>query len=323
VRRLIERQIAQGARSVKLMASGGGLTPGTTPHAAELPLELMRAAVETARAHGVPVTGQLDATTRRALEAIRQLAPPPPAPPQPLPTPHPVPEGQPWLKILLLWGVPVGLLVIGLSALGWWLWGHRHRDTVPAAERQAQEPPAQAATVASAPEPLGDLSLPAGEASPSREPADTPQSAHTEVSADLAALVQLALDTAYNTYEVNETLSSYMSGRRSETSVGTWQVLAELRDLVSRLTPIVLSSRARHKVDSNDLPEIPRLAQRVADLLRMTLESPEWKQIVAEFSRESQMDRWLQRNLATLREQLARLSSADEFRGRREDRQEL
>lgn len=71
VRRLVEGQIGRGARCVKLMASGGGLTPGTTPHAAELPLELMRAAVDAARAHGVPVTAHCHATESiaRAIEA--------------------------------------------------------------------------------------------------------------------------------------------------------------------------------------------------------------------------------------------------------------
>jgi imidazolonepropionase-like amidohydrolase len=71
VRRLVEWHLGQGAGFVKLMASGGGLTPGTVPHEADLPLELMRAAAELAHAHGVQITAHCHATESitRALDA--------------------------------------------------------------------------------------------------------------------------------------------------------------------------------------------------------------------------------------------------------------
>ena len=62
VRRHVERQLAQGASFVKLIASGGGLTPGTDPAAADLPAEFIGAAVEAAHAHGVQVTAHCHAT---------------------------------------------------------------------------------------------------------------------------------------------------------------------------------------------------------------------------------------------------------------------
>ncbi|MBI3292036.1 MAG: amidohydrolase family protein [Elusimicrobia bacterium] len=70
VRRMIEAQLEQGADFVKLMASGGGLTPGTNPYEADLSLELMRTAVEVAHAHDVQVTAHCHArqSIERALE---------------------------------------------------------------------------------------------------------------------------------------------------------------------------------------------------------------------------------------------------------------
>jgi imidazolonepropionase-like amidohydrolase len=67
---LIAQQVNQGARFVKVIASGGGLTPGTKPHEAEFPLELMRVAAEVAHAHGVYVTAHCHATEgiERAIE---------------------------------------------------------------------------------------------------------------------------------------------------------------------------------------------------------------------------------------------------------------
>jgi imidazolonepropionase-like amidohydrolase len=62
VRRLVEWQLEHGARAVKLIASGGGHTPGTIPHQPELPLEFMRAAVEVARGYGARVTAHCHAT---------------------------------------------------------------------------------------------------------------------------------------------------------------------------------------------------------------------------------------------------------------------
>jgi imidazolonepropionase-like amidohydrolase len=71
VRRTIERQLHQGADFVKVMASGGGLTPGTYPHQADFPFELLHTATEVAHANGVQVTAHCHATEgiRRAPEA--------------------------------------------------------------------------------------------------------------------------------------------------------------------------------------------------------------------------------------------------------------
>ena len=71
VRQLSTAQLAQGAGFIKLMASGGGLTPGTVPHDADLPLELMRAATAVARDHGVQITAHCHATEsiERAVDA--------------------------------------------------------------------------------------------------------------------------------------------------------------------------------------------------------------------------------------------------------------
>ena len=71
VRPMVEQQLESGAEFVKLMASGGGLTPGTNPGEADLPLEIMRAACEVAHHHGVPITAHCHATEsiNRAMEA--------------------------------------------------------------------------------------------------------------------------------------------------------------------------------------------------------------------------------------------------------------
>ena len=71
VRTTIERLLCEGAGFVKLMASGGGLTPGTIPHEADFPLRLMRAAAEAAHANGVHITAHCHATEsiRRAIVA--------------------------------------------------------------------------------------------------------------------------------------------------------------------------------------------------------------------------------------------------------------
>jgi len=71
VRQRIEQQLEKGAGFVKLMASGGGLTPGTNPGEADLPLELMRTAAELAHEHGVHIAAHCHATESivRAVEA--------------------------------------------------------------------------------------------------------------------------------------------------------------------------------------------------------------------------------------------------------------
>ena len=67
----IEWNLNHGAGFVKLMASGGGLTPGTVPHEADLPLEIMKAAVREAHANGVHITAHCHATDsiRRGIQA--------------------------------------------------------------------------------------------------------------------------------------------------------------------------------------------------------------------------------------------------------------
>lgn len=70
VRRLAEYQLKRGAGFVKLMASGGGLTPGTLPHEADLPLEQMQEAKKVASEHDVQITAHCHATEsiERAVE---------------------------------------------------------------------------------------------------------------------------------------------------------------------------------------------------------------------------------------------------------------
>jgi imidazolonepropionase-like amidohydrolase len=68
-RAMVERQLAAGARAIKVVVSGGGLTPGTRTELAELPLDVLRAAVEVARSNGVPVAAHCHAT-----EAIARAA---------------------------------------------------------------------------------------------------------------------------------------------------------------------------------------------------------------------------------------------------------
>ena len=71
VRQVIEHNLEQGAYFVKLMASGGGLTPGTVPHEADLALELMREAAQVAHANGTHITAHCHATAsiQRAIDA--------------------------------------------------------------------------------------------------------------------------------------------------------------------------------------------------------------------------------------------------------------
>jgi imidazolonepropionase-like amidohydrolase len=62
LRERLEWLLELGAGFVKLMASGGGLTPGTVPHEADLALELMREAADFARANGLTTTAHCHAT---------------------------------------------------------------------------------------------------------------------------------------------------------------------------------------------------------------------------------------------------------------------
>lgn len=66
-RRRVEEQAGAGARVVKVMVSGGGLTPGTRPDRVELPADVLAAAVQTGHANGLPVTAHCHA--RAAIEA--------------------------------------------------------------------------------------------------------------------------------------------------------------------------------------------------------------------------------------------------------------
>jgi len=70
-RTLVARQLAAGARAVKVVVSGGGLTPGTRTEIAELPVPILRAAVEVASAHGVAVAAHCHAAEAiaRAVDA--------------------------------------------------------------------------------------------------------------------------------------------------------------------------------------------------------------------------------------------------------------
>jgi len=70
-RRAVDRQVAMGAALIKLMASGGGLTPGTDPAEADLPPAVMREAVAAAHSSGVQVCAHCHAaeSISRALDA--------------------------------------------------------------------------------------------------------------------------------------------------------------------------------------------------------------------------------------------------------------
>lgn len=70
-RALVAAQLDGGATVVKLMCSGGGLTPGTRPDRAELSAAVIRTAVEVAREEGAGVAAHCHAAAgmRRALAA--------------------------------------------------------------------------------------------------------------------------------------------------------------------------------------------------------------------------------------------------------------
>lgn len=55
VQAAVRDQLAAGAEVIKLIASGGVLTPGTSPDQAQMTVEELTAAVDVARAHGRPV----------------------------------------------------------------------------------------------------------------------------------------------------------------------------------------------------------------------------------------------------------------------------
>jgi imidazolonepropionase-like amidohydrolase len=59
---LVRRRVAEGADLIKVMASGGHMTPGTDPRAAEVSLEDMISIVDTAHAEGVRVAAHAHST---------------------------------------------------------------------------------------------------------------------------------------------------------------------------------------------------------------------------------------------------------------------
>ena len=62
LRERLDWLLDRGAGFVKLMASGGGLTPGTVPHEADLAFDLMREAAAFAEANGLTTTAHCHAT---------------------------------------------------------------------------------------------------------------------------------------------------------------------------------------------------------------------------------------------------------------------
>jgi imidazolonepropionase-like amidohydrolase len=61
VRASVREHVERGVDVIKIMASGGNLTPGSRQDVAQFPLELLRAAVEEAHWHGLAVTAHAHA----------------------------------------------------------------------------------------------------------------------------------------------------------------------------------------------------------------------------------------------------------------------
>jgi imidazolonepropionase-like amidohydrolase len=71
VRAAVREHAEHGVDVVKIMASGGNLTPGTHPHLAQFGLDELRAAVDEAHRHSLPVTAHAHGTSAvaQAIEA--------------------------------------------------------------------------------------------------------------------------------------------------------------------------------------------------------------------------------------------------------------
>jgi imidazolonepropionase-like amidohydrolase len=67
----VEARVAAGCGVVKVMVSGGGLTPGTDPAVAEMPARWLNVAVRRSREAGLPVAAHCHASAamRRAVDA--------------------------------------------------------------------------------------------------------------------------------------------------------------------------------------------------------------------------------------------------------------
>lgn len=71
VREAVQERARNGAHVIKMMLSGGEMTPGTSPHLPQYAMNVVKAAAEEAHAHGLPIAGHAHATEaiRYALEA--------------------------------------------------------------------------------------------------------------------------------------------------------------------------------------------------------------------------------------------------------------